>query len=168
MCARSSQRACSKERTGSIPQDETRWTTISRVPIGRKRNAAWRPRSRTSRGLFFHPDLQRSRVVPLPLSPPFLHMSEQRVMFRCKPSIGVFLTHAHAAMQHVCSFASLVDLTSSRDRISDWIGGNRRRERERKRQSRWHDEMAHRPSGECGERNLPCDSAVSPITALAS
>jgi hypothetical protein len=97
--------------------------------------------------------------------PPHSFTCQNRVMFRCKPSIGVFLTCA-------CSNAARVQLRftffSHHFEIEFRIGlGECRGEREQSSGDNewWHDEMAHRPSGECGERNLPCDSAVSPITA---
>lgn len=82
----------------------------------------------------------------------------------------VFFSHMRMQQCSTCA-ASLHLLISHHLEIEFRIGlggTEEEREKERKRESRWHDEMAHRPSGECGERNLPCDSAVSPITALAS
>jgi hypothetical protein len=79
----------------------------------------------------------------------------------------VFFSHAHAAMQHVCSFASLFSHINFEIELRIGLGECRRkREQSSGDDEWWHDEMVHRPSGECGERNLPCDSAVSPITAL--
>jgi hypothetical protein len=109
-----------------------------------------------------------TRCAWSPCPPPFLHMSEH-AHFSDAHNQFMF---SHMRMQQCSTCASSLHfyLTSSRHRVLDWIVGL---ERERAMRAAtmnewWHDEMAHRPSGECGERNLPCVSAVSPITALGS